>query len=247
MTIIKKQVIDRFNQGAFTYDAAADVQINIAAHLASSLKNITPKTILEIGSGTGLLSQHLSELFPTSSLLLIDIAEKMLEKCRQRISHHPQMTTLCMDGENLTLDSGFDLIVSSMAMQWFGDLKKSVTEIIKRLNPDGRFVFSLPGNNSFQEWHTICRTFDLPIATPFFPSKEMLSDIFPNVKLQVVEYQQHYPSAYLFLQALKQLGSRAPHANYNVLTAGKLRKALRHFEKEMTITYEIFYGEYVKS
>lgn len=247
MAIRKNQVVDRFNQGAATYDTAATIQRVIAERLASQLAGIQADTVLEIGCGTGLLSQHLSVLFPEASLLLTDIAEKMVEQCKQRFPHHPNITTAPMDGENLKVNQQFDLIVSSMALQWFVNLKQGMTNIFQQLTPRGRFIFALPGSRSLQEWHALCQAFHLPIATPLFPSLSTLKSISPDLKIEAITYQQDYPTAYLFLHSLKQLGSRATHADYKILNAGKLRQALRESEKQITITYEIFYGEYVHS
>lgn len=244
MTIIKKQVIDRFNQSAATYDSAADLQRSVAGDLASKLEGIRADSILEIGCGTGLLSQELVTLFPTADFLLTDIASQMIEHCQRRFSSQPRVKTLCVDGENLLLDSSFDLIVSSMTLQWFNQLENSFHRIKALLNPKGRFIFSLPGTHSLREWRDVCETFGVPVATPDFYSKEKLQEILPACDFRVVEYKQPHQTLFSFLQSLKKIGARAPRAGYDVLSPGKLRRLLKCFQKEVTMTYEIIYGVY---
>lgn len=77
--IIKKHVIAGFNRGAPTYAEAAHLQARVAERLAEKLLGISAETILEIGCGTGLLTEHLLKLFPRSDFLLTDISSSMLE------------------------------------------------------------------------------------------------------------------------------------------------------------------------
>lgn len=247
MLSTKQTIIKNFNKKASTYTAAAEVQAYVAAQMADRLRGITPQSVLEIGCGTGLLSQYLIELYPEADLLLTDVAPAMLRQCQRSLSAHAAMKLVCMDGEQLALSSRYDLIVSSMTLHWFMDLQRSCIDITNQLERGGQFIFSILGENSFNEWRLMCQQFKLPIATPHFPAEHLLQTMLPNVELTVETYQHTYSSAYEFLRSLKQIGAIAPRMRYVPLPSGQLRQVLRRFNTEMTISYEIIYGKYTRS
>src|SRR3990167_10355726 len=160
MPIIKKQIINRFNKSVSTYDSAAQMQSEIATRLVSRLSTLSPQSILEIGCGTGLLSDHLLALFPKTPLFLTDISPAMIAHCRQRFLNQSHIQFICQDGEKLMTQSIFDLIISNMTFHWFSDIQKSVTQLLNQLTPDGKFIFTLLGENSFHEWRAICHQFN---------------------------------------------------------------------------------------
>ena len=150
---IKKKIIRYFNQSAMTYDAEATLQAAIAQQLAFRVNNHfsskkTPKKILEIGCGTGLLSQYMLRSYPAASFVLTDIAHTMVNLCSKRFTHDSRIQAICLDGESLALQEKFDLIISSMALHWFEDLPSSFNTIIRHLTPGGCFLFSALGKHS---------------------------------------------------------------------------------------------------
>lgn len=244
--IIKEHVINRFNVGALSYEKVAQMQAQVAWELTTRLPSIAAETILEIGCGTGLLSQYLPTLFPKATIWLTDISPVMVEECAQRFTQQSRVKTLCTDGEYFNLATQFDLITSSMVLHWFTDISRALLHIRRQLTPGGYFVFSILGENSLQEWRDLCAENAVPVGTPFFPSRQILQDALPGLELSVVTYRETYPSAHAFLNALKKLGATTPHAGYKALAAGKLRSILRCIEGKMTISYEVFYGSYRK-
>ncbi len=243
----KKQIITCFNKGANTYDRAANVQTHIGKCLALRLSGIPASRVLEIGCGTGLFSQHLSELFSNASLLLTDVAPAMVDICKQRFINQSNVRVVCMDGENLMLSNQFDLITSNMTLHWFSHLQRNLKNIINKLISNGHFIFSMLGENSLQEWRHICKKFKIANATPVFPTKDFIKKIIPTAQIHVETYQQKYKSAYAFLNSLKLIGATAAPLNYIPLSAGMLRRVMRHFDTEITISYEVIYGYYKKA
>lgn len=248
--VLKEKVINCFNSKAYTYAAAADIQPLVAELLASQLSDISARSVLEIGCGTGLFSQYLTQYFPTAKLLLTDIAPAMVEICQERFKQLSRVSVMCMDGELLTTSTQFDLIASSMTLHWFVDLQQSLQSIIEKLAPGGRFIFAVLGQNSLQEWRHICRVHNASVPTPIFPTGQELQTMIPDLKVQIDVLQQHYHSAQDFLNTLKALGANAAHADHEPLSPGVLRRIMRAFDhasfEGMNITYEIIYGSYIK-
>ncbi len=242
----KCKIINNFDKRAGTYGETADVQVQVAADLARRLVSIQPDTVLEIGCGTGLLSQHLISLFPNASLLITDAAPAMIVQCQKSVLSHRFIDFACMDGEQLALNKQYALILSSMTLHWFSDLQRSFIDITNQLKRGGQFIFSMLGENSFKEWRAICQQFNIPIATPIFPADHLLETMLPNIQLEVETYYQTYENAYAFLNALKKIGAISSRMGYVPLSSGKLRKVLRQFNTELTISYEVIYGKYIR-
>jgi malonyl-CoA O-methyltransferase len=247
---LKKQIINCFNSGAYTYNAAADIQQVAACVLAMRLSEVSPASILEIGCGTGLFSQFLPQYFPEAHILLTDIAPEMLRVCQQRFVAHPNIKLACQDGEALTTPSGFDLIVSSMTLHWFTDFFASVEKIIAKLNPGGTFIFAMLGNKSLLEWREVCEADSHCRPTPTFPKADAVRAAFPDLQIDADVTCLTYNNTYHFLKTLKSLGATAADINHITLAPGRLRRIMRAFDKtgagNISISYEVIYGSYTK-
>lgn len=234
--MIKNKIITCFNAGAKSYDAAADVQVVAAKHLATQLTD-SANTILEIGCGTGLFSQYLIEQFPNKNILLTDIAPEMIKVANTKFINYSNVATVCMDGEHLSLNNAYDLIASNMAMHWFSNLNNSMKTMMASLNPGGQFIFSLLGENSLKEWR------DFYPNTLTFPSAELLAQQFPDITIQLVQYSQPYTHMLEFLRTLKAIGGTVGHADRQ-FSVRQLRSILRADIVPFNVTYEIIYGQY---
>ena len=249
----KAKVAHYFAAQVKTYDAWADVQINAAAQLAERLKKIPcPQTILEIGCGTGLVTEKLLPLFPSASVLLTDIAHTMVKHCYHKYVDRAQ--NICyaqMDGEELALQQSFDLIVSGMTFQWFHPIQKSLQQLYQQINPNGHLMFSLLGSESLKEWRETFSLFNINHSGPDLPTIAEIQSIDSNIQLQVEYIRQPYRNAAHFLKTLKYLGASSPHDSHKTLSAGHLRRILRHldqlFADRLIITYEVIYGFWKKS
>jgi malonyl-CoA O-methyltransferase len=248
--VVKERVIECFNSKAYSYDHAADIQPLVARQLAENLSSIKAETILEIGCGTGLFSHYLACSFPQSEILLTDIAPSMVAICQKRFSVFPNISVQCMDGEALLVNKQFDLIVSSMTAHWFVDIKTSLHNIINKLSPGGKFLFTMLGKYSLQEWSQVCHKHGVAVASPVFPDHLELQKFIPDIKLEVDLINQYYPSSYEFLKTLKSIGANAARLNHIPLSSGKLRRIMRALDnysaQDMNISYEIIYGSYTK-
>ena len=86
--------------------------------------------MLEIGCGTGLLTQALRQQLNAAEWIATDLSAGMLESCRSRVEGQG-VRLVCMDGERLALRGEFDLICSSLAMQWFVSIRHSLPALTR--------------------------------------------------------------------------------------------------------------------
>jgi malonyl-CoA O-methyltransferase len=250
-TMQKEKIIKCFNSGVSTYDSAADVQKIAVTQLSQKMLNIPAKKILEIGCGTGFLSDHLISRYPNADILLTDIAPAMVSSCQQRFADYPKVKVSCMDGEAITATIDYDLIASSMTLHWFDDIQQGIKQMIARLTTQGQLIFAMLGENSLLEWRQFCEMQKIPISTPRFPSVQALKKHFPTMQINSENWQQPYQHTHHFLSTLKLLGAHASAMHHAPFSAGMLRKLMRDFDAKQRssyyISYEIIYGSYIKS
>ena len=94
------QVRRSFNKASSIYNENAFLQNEIAKRLAEKLKviSIQPETIIDLGSGTGFLSEKTAKIFPDAQLVCIDFAQRSLSMNSQKLK-------VCADSYQLPLKS----------------------------------------------------------------------------------------------------------------------------------------------
>lgn len=156
--MINKQVMRKhFSLHAETYDEYANVQKTMAAELMKMVKEekLAGKTnlaILDIGCGTGFLTQMLCDAFPEARITAVDIAPGMIAFCQKKLKT-PNVTFECADIEEAALRQTYDLIISNAAFQWFNSLGKTINKLYKALSGNGLLCFSTFGSRTFTELH----------------------------------------------------------------------------------------------
>ncbi len=119
------------------YDLFYATAAELTAH---SIKTSSP-TILDLGAGTGLLSEFVMQKVKTASLYLLDESADMLSKAQQRLAqYNPQIFIQPMTE---TLPAGiFHAVISSLAIHHLADEDK--IDLFKRIHqslvPGGIFI-----------------------------------------------------------------------------------------------------------
>lgn len=107
------------------------------------LKNIKGKTILDAGCGTGVAAVCF-KLLGAKEVYAIDYSEGALETARQLALKHKVKITFEKDNLlNLKLKKKFDIIHSFGVLHHTADCRKSFDNLIKLLNPKGKFYVAL--------------------------------------------------------------------------------------------------------
>ena len=230
MNMHKTHIASRFGAAADSYDAASPIQLHSARQLAervSALSLPDVPRVLEIGCGTGHLTR---ELLPRvgGNWIITDIAAEMVYACRTK--HGATAKYVVMDGERPSFGrDSFDLIVTSLAAQWFNDLPATLVALAPLLKPGGQIALATLGVGTFSEWRAAHRVAGLTAATPDYPDAVQLAGMFPAMmSATVTEELVADPNVkpIEFVRGLRAIGATATRADRTPLTAGQLRKVL---------------------
>lgn len=131
-----------FEQMAKRYDT--DERIDLAKVIVKEVRpellNSKSKSLIDYGSGTGLISLDLSDL--VDSILLVDSSEQMLEVAKAKISHKGITNTkvLYSDFTQETPELKADIILMSLVLLHIPDTKKILQELFNILNNGGKLI-----------------------------------------------------------------------------------------------------------
>jgi ubiquinone/menaquinone biosynthesis C-methylase UbiE len=110
--------------------------------LAQDITQAAPPaaTVLDIGTGPGVLLAELARLRPDLELTGVDLSADMITAARRNLAPHAtRATTHVGDVTNLPLaDRSVDLIVSSFSLHHWDNPQAAVPELARVLRPGGR-------------------------------------------------------------------------------------------------------------
>jgi malonyl-CoA O-methyltransferase len=190
--------------------------------------------VLEVGCGTGFLTAATLPRLIRPDWLMTDIAPAMLAR---GMAAHPGVRGRVMDGEfpDLPDEAPFDLIVSSLAVQWFGDLESGLLRLAGLLAPGGRMLVTTLVAGTFAAWHEAHRAEGFVAGSPAYPPVEAL-----GWPVETRAFEQRHDSAADFIRALRAIGAGTPREGHRPIAPGAMRRIARRFEAEGAVaTYEV--------
>ncbi|MGY6270398.1 dethiobiotin synthase [Achromobacter denitrificans] len=243
------RVGDRFGAAARRYDEHAPIQRIAAERLAGDIALLPlPRypRILEIGCGTGLLTRALARRLGPADWTVTDISPGMLEAARRHPPLPGNSRYQLLDGEYPEgLEGGYDLICSSLAVQWFSDLNAGLGRLAAMLAPGGRLAVATLAEGTFEEWRTAHLAAGHAAATPRYPRAAAIHPDRGNLAggVRAERLLHNHPNGLHFLKGLKGIGATTPAAGSRPLSAAGLRRVLAVFDEQgATVTYHLAYG-----
>lgn len=250
----KTRIRRSFAAAAMGYDAVADLQRQIGLEM---LRRFPPKSdgdvAVDLGSGTGFLSEQMSRSAGVDSLVAIDLALPMLEVSRRkhasRAIHH-----VCADAERLPLRSGYvTQIYSNLALQWLQDLSSLFSELRRVLQPQGQLVFTTFGPQTLKELKSAWAAVDDAVHVNSFVAEEGITRAlqaagFASLSIESEIHVCRYASVLELMRELKGLGAHNVNAGrkHKLTTKAELSQMMLNYQQAMAselveASYEIIY------
>jgi len=182
----KKRIANSFSNAAKTYDQHAQLQRDVCDQLLNQFKAFNVNQILDIGCGTGYGVKCLNQQF-NSDIYAIDLAPKMIEFAQQAV---PFANYQCADAESLPFEnSQFDLIISSLALQWLENIENVMSEISRCLSENGQAWIATLGEKTLFELKQAWKEVDDQVHVNNFHNIHMWQEGVDKLglKLEVVE------------------------------------------------------------
>ncbi|EJU11521.1 dethiobiotin synthase [Sphingomonas sp. LH128] len=228
------------------YDGHARIQREVATTLAARIAALdlppAPR-VLEIGCGTGFLTSALMAQRIGGDWLVTDIAPEMVERCRAALPASDDRRTLhfaTLDGEHGTPEGApFDLICSSLAVQWFDDTPAALARLSQWLAPGGHLVVTTLGPRSFHEWRAAHEAEGITPGTPAYPPVEAFATLSPETLL-VEDVTETHLDPRAFVRAVKAIGAGTSAPSHRPLNPAQLRAVMARFAQSgCNVTYEV--------
>ena len=168
----------RFGRAAAGYESRAGIQLRMAETLVDLWGDRpAPRTILEFGCGTGLLTSRLRARFTGADILSTDAAQGMLETARVQFpgSAHPDFAEQDADGLKppvrvVATRAPYELIAAGALVQWFPDLERHFRFASSLTAPGGHYLVSGFAHKNFPELNALLS--EPPFSYTRFPGHD---------------------------------------------------------------------------
>ena len=133
-----------FNHRAESFDSPKNQSLAdlVNAEIKQQVSELSTKSILDFGGGTGLIALPLAK--QAKSVTLVDIAEKMLEQARIKVKNQ-KLENLHLIQQDLVLkplEQTFDLIIVSRVLHHMPHLDSSLAMFQEHLTPGGQLFIA---------------------------------------------------------------------------------------------------------
>lgn len=246
MNDFSQRVAARFDAAAVSYDAHSAAQRHAAQRLVERIVplGLPPRPrVLEIGCGTGHLTELLALHLPGASILATDIAPTMVATCRSRLGTNPRLRFEVMDGRRPAGGDFHDLICGNLVAQWFDDLPAACARLAILLAPGGALLLSLPGGETFREWKAAHARLGLVPGTLPLPTPDACRAALPSGdnRIETERWLDRPQDGMTFLRTLRAIGADTPAPDHAPLPPARLRRVLRELGPAPQITYELVF------
>ncbi len=253
---MNKKINNSFSKRASSYDSQSFVQQDVNNRLLNRLNFIKhhKKDILEIGSGTGCLSQNLIKSYPGINLISMDLSYEM-----SLIHKDKNLHAKCVTGKAEYppfKNEVFDTILSSLTLHWCEIDDSIFKKYYSLLKPGGLFLFSVAGPDTFKEFRECPKEIYNKLRFNSFIDMHHYGDYLlnSNFKDPVVDNEQitlEFSTFDKLLKSLRLTGTNIISSNQNQTISKSEYKTIKSslYNKKTNayeLTYEVIFGYALK-
>jgi len=143
-----------FDAAAPDYDSVCAVQDEVRRRMIERLEllRIDPRTVLDLGSGTGRGALDLDRRYRRARVLALDVSPAMLARVRAPGLLRRGVDRLAADARRLPLaDDSVDMVFSNLMLQWAGDPEAVFRECHRVMTSQAVLMFTSLGPSSLGE------------------------------------------------------------------------------------------------
>lgn len=136
-------MVDLFEEKARDWDKndmVRGLSLGIGAAIQAAVHLDGTMRVMDFGAGTGLITAQIAD--KVEKVTAVDVSQAMLDKLLDKEDLRGNVEALCRNILEQPLPTGFDLIVSAMAMHHVEDTGKLIECLAAHLNPGGRIALA---------------------------------------------------------------------------------------------------------
>lgn len=231
-----------YNEGAVVQKIAAE---ELVSYLDHSHTTLPEGPLLEIGCGSGLVTELMTNRFADRSFEITDISPEMIASCRQALPKNPMHRFRLLDGEKFEGQQQYACIFSGCTIHWFHAWERTLQAWAQGVIPGGVLLFSFIQGSSFPEWSQVAGDLGMACSMnemPYLADVKEVADSLGEAECWERNITVSYDKAISFFRSLKQIGATASRMEH-VLTPANWKILLAALDQsqagKFTITYKI--------
>ncbi len=253
--IAKHEIAASFGRAAGSYDSVAHFQRWVGDTLLDKLPQKPFCSVLDLGTGTGYFLPSLAELSSRGRVFGLDLSAQMVEHAilNERLNRGFGVVG---DADFLPFKEGaFDLVFSSLAIQWCSDFSALFREVKRVLSPGGVFAFTSLLDGTLEELGQAWAVADTCQHVNHFAQKREYEEAIVNSGLSRLGFDTEVKTLYYdkvrdLTRELKLLGAHNMTPNRAKTMTGKGRvsrfieayDSFRDQEGRLPASYRVCFG-----
>lgn len=220
LDLLGDKIRQAFSDVAVQYDVLTSLHKEIGRELIGKIHPREDyRRILDIGMGTGWLTNRLSLSFPDAQVIGLDFANGMVDRAKKYNQDNEGFAIIQADACALPFkDDAFDVVISNLTYQWVTDLERAFRLNCSILKDEGTFCFTMFGYHTFQELFTALEH----AARQYYREKDfswsrlanqdrvaaaLRQAGFRNIKIEHERIKVHFPHMMDLIRWIKGIGA----------------------------------------